>query len=157
MQDFSELFDDSGKLKPGVQIIPLDEDEGVGEKDWNISSSTKPCISCIPHVDEEKPTDWLDDSYSGDLCDLRNLMRNQNVDDLVEFLKKTDRRRILQIREHLLQVVSYNAEFRNVGVKLILLITRCTLGDFDITLDDIKIFTWDEEDEYDENEKTIVV
>ena len=145
MQTMSDVYDSNGNLNPGVQVFGVDAD---GEKtdvteDWRQWSSTEPKIEVrqkeAGEVEEPKPDDWLGDDYSGDYCDLRNLLRNKTIEDMVEFIKKTDRRRVLQIREHLLICAAYEKIHTDICCVLILLLTRCSLGDFDI---DEEYRTW---------------
>lgn len=114
------------------------------DDEWKSFSSTKPVIEIIPAdaPKEPKPDDWLDDSWRGDYHDLRNLLRNKTRPDMLEFLKK-NQGKIPQMREHLLICASYNNELSEICVRLILMLTRCIMGDFETDLEGPEWFDLD--------------
>lgn len=138
----NDVLNTDGSLKPGVKIIEAETSNIVAE------GEVKPI-----NYQKGDPL-FLDDSYSGDYCELRNLFLLNKRHDIVQELGKTDRRRIILLREHLLQLAAYNESYAAICMELVFIICRLMVGDSETDLkkpnDDININDIESDDSDDE-------
>lgn len=141
----SDVFDEEGDLKPGVKIFDSETGEAVAE------GSVKPI--------NYQPGDplFLDDKFSGDYCELRNLFLLTRRHSIVGELAKIDRRRVILLREHLLMLSAYNSSYAKTCMELVFIICRLMCGDkeTDLNMPDDEINIADcESDDDDSNNDT---
>jgi len=136
--DDRELFDESGNLQQGVQILDPESGEIVADGS-NGASSTE---AVLPGDDKgayrteiekkyySKPENEKEQELRGDYLEFKKILLLRTRGELFEELRKTDRRR----REHLLQLLAYHKQYEYQSIEIITMITRMMLGDFETDL-----------------------
>jgi len=143
--DDRELFDESGNLQQGVQILDPESGEIVADGS-NGASSTE---AVLPGDDKgayrteiekkyysksENEKDAQEKELRGDYLEFKKILLLRTRGELFEELRKTDRRRIVLLREHLLQLLAYHKQYEYQSIEIITMITRMMLGDFETDL-----------------------
>lgn len=146
----SDVLDEHGNLRPEVSIVdsetgehiagyqePTEEDyKTAWEKNWEKLSQ----------VDQERIT-------RGDYSELKTCLKLRTRHALLEHLRKVDRRRIVLLREHLLEIAAYNPSLALTVMEIVFICTRLMGGDVQTDADaenDLIIFD-DISDSEDEN------
>jgi hypothetical protein len=136
--DFNDIHNPDGSLKDGVQIIDCQSGEVVAgatsstpaavEEDEYLTSFEKHWKS-LNSVEREKIT-------RSDYKEVLYCLKQNSRWKLLEHLRHQDRRRIVLLREHLLQISAYNADLRQsrqdgwIGIlDIVFICTRLMSGD----------------------------
>jgi hypothetical protein len=123
---YEELLMPSGELKPGVQIIDKQSGDVVAEGERFPSRNLQP-----------GDAGFLDDSFSGDYCEVRDIILLETRHSIAKAVLKMDARRIMLAREHLLQFASYHGHLTEVCIQIALILTRILAGDFKYDLEEL--------------------
>jgi hypothetical protein len=116
-----EAFNEDGELRPGVQVIEADSGKVVAEgkdKDRFPSNNLGP-----------NDEGFLDDSFSGDYCEMRDVLMLNTRWAIVDAVCKLSARRCIQLREHLLQLAAYHEQWRETAIEIALIVTRILAND----------------------------
>ena len=138
-ENADEIIDHNGDLRDGVEIIDSSTNETVRK------AEPSPCP--------------LDERTRSDYFDLRDVLLKQYRHDIVNHVKTMDRKRIVLLREHFLQLMSYDGNPHTVDVchGIVCIMTRLMLGDeeSDISMEntDFGIGECPDEDENDDQEE----
>lgn len=141
-EQLEEIMNPDGSLKQGVKIIEADSGLLVAEGE-------KPAKKG-PNFSPGDPL-FLDDSYSGDMCELRNIFLLNKRHDLAKALSEVDKRRILLLREHLLQLAATHKNLKDLCLEIVMIICRLMQGDIETDLampnDDLDVGLTEDSDE----------
>ncbi len=125
------LLDAEGDLKPGVQIIQADDGriiaEGKEKPNLHGKDPERFPSSNLQPGDEL----FLDDSYTGDYCEFRDLLLQKTRHKMVDAMVKLSKGRLCLLREHLLQSASYHDQYRHVCLEVAMICTRVLASDWD--------------------------
>ena len=124
------LLNKDGELKPGVQIIQADDGRVIAEgKDVPNLHGKDPERFPSSNLQPGDPL-YLDETYSGDYCEFRDLLLQKSRWKMVEAMKKLTDPRLALLREHLLQASAYQEEFKAVCFEVALITTRVLASDW---------------------------
>jgi len=141
--DNRDVFDESGNLQENVQVVDPETGEVVadGKSNTNVTddilegdtkssyrTETEKKYYNMPEEEKEK-------ELRGDYCEFKKILGMNTRSELFDELRKTDRRRIVLLREHLLQLLSYHAQYADHAIEIIKMITRMMMGDFSTDLE----------------------
>jgi hypothetical protein len=120
-----EFFTDESKkeLKAGVQVVDTETNDVVASGDMS-SSGLFPSLNL-------KPGDpgFMDDDVRGDYFDVRNIICTGSSHALVKACDGLPVPRLMLVREHLIHLSAYHDEWRDILLKIALIITRVIVGD----------------------------
>lgn len=126
-EQIKEILDDNGDLRSNIDIVDSQTNEVIASANPNAVEWKTPA-----EIDyAKKPEEEKEKEFRGDYCEMREVMRINNRYDMVEHLRKVDRRRIVLIREHLLQLLAYETQYAKFATEIINIITRLMMGDIE--------------------------
>lgn len=144
--DNRDVFDETGNLQENVQVVdPETGDVVVDGKsqaslvDDTLEGDTKSSYRTeIEKKYYNTPEEEKEKELRGDYCEFKKVLGLKTRSELFDELRKTDRRRIVLLREHLLQLLAYHAQYADHAIEIIKMITRMMHGDFvtDLELED---------------------
>lgn len=148
------LLNKDGELKPGVQIIQADDGRVIAEgKEQPNLHGKDPERFPSSNLQPGDPL-YLDESFSGDYCEFRDLLLQKTRWKMVEAMKRLTYPRLALLREHLLQAAAYQEDFKAVCLEVALIATRVLASDWetDMDLDDTEFDVGKMEIDSDEEE-----
>lgn len=125
-EQIDEILDEDGNLRSCVDIIDSQTKETIYSGaasvpiDWKTPAETDY---------EKRDVKEKEEELRGDYLELKAVLNIDNRYDMLEHLRHVDRRRIVLIREHLLQLLAYENRFETTCVEIINIITRLMSGD----------------------------
>ena len=134
----ADIFNDDGKLKPGVKVVDSENGEVVMEGPVE-EAATSSTSNKFPsnHFDKDSPL-FLGDNISGDFHELRDVLLQRTRHNIFNAIKCLDYRRVCLMREHLLQLAAYHIDHRATAHDIADICTRLLSGDkeTDLSLND---------------------
>jgi hypothetical protein len=138
----SDILDSNGEIRPEVTVL----DSETGEHILGYKEPTEDDYKTAWEQNWEKLSQTEQERITrGDYVELKNCLKCRSRHQLVEHLRKQDRRRIVLLREHLLEIAAYNDSVAATVMEIVFICTRlmgADLSDLDkdddlVILDDI--------------------
>ena len=122
--DIHEVFDQNGDLRPGVQVVDAESGEVMEEGEKKFPASK---------LQKDDPL-FLGDEYSGDYCELRDLLLQRSRHQIVKRSVLLSQTRLALLREHCWHVACYFERWRPVMLEVGMILTRVLTGDTETDL-----------------------
>lgn len=131
----SDVLDEDGNVRQGVEVVDMTSGDRL--------YSNLPVTEEDYKTEIERKWDKLDENEReritrGDYVELKNCLKNRTRHTLLAHLRKQDRRRIVLLREHLIEICAYNSGLvreQQSGwmdiFEIVLICTRLMNGDVD--------------------------
>ncbi len=156
--DHSDIVDENGELRPEVQVVDSETGETVAGYDPN-RPITESDYKTAWEKNWERLTEQEQDRITrGDYSELKNCLKHRTRHTLLEYLRQQDRRRIVLLREHLIEIAAYHPEIAEYVMEIVFVCTRLMGGDVETDgalPDDLLVL--DEISDSDEEEEVISV
>lgn len=125
----NEVLDENGEIRPEVSVVDTVTGEHI-----SINSGNKD-PTCYKTEWEKKWEGLAKGEHEricrGDYIELKECLQHKTRHTLLDHLRKADRRRIVLLREHLIELCAYNTELQPYVLEIVFICTRLMGGDYE--------------------------